>query len=372
MRLFNLIILLGALQINTPHALKASNGNLPDNMPANEVMFVGAHNAAMSSAEGWVYAQQSQDLEGLWKAGVRSAKIPLHWYQPEDPVHPVGLAKKGLSILKGIVKGKIEPAKPYLALCHEFPANNNCRLTVLQRAGKPPQDSLQFFTRLAKLMSENPKEVFILILESYTNQRSKTNGAAQYSDADARQILQADLEKSGLARFAYKLTASQSTQNASWPTLGDLRKQQKRVIIFTTNMQDVEGSSYLNPLHSFFRSTHWETAKIENCGMADDHTPAGLFHMGVGPEASIPHDSVLGKGLKMINKIKNTGIVQQSDYAKVNSKEEILKRIEKCHAVQPDAKHPNIISGDYVEKGDMKNVINDLNAKHAEKYTNKK
>ena len=74
----------------------------------------------------------------------------------------------------------------------------------------------------------------------------------------------------------------------------------------------------------------------------------------------------------MVNKIKNTGIVQQSDYAKVNSKEEILKRIEKCHAVQPDAKHPNIISGDYVEKGDMKNVINDLNAKHAEKYTNKK
>jgi hypothetical protein len=67
MRLFNLIILLGALQINTPHALKASNGNLPDNMLANEVMFVGAHNAAMSSAEGWVYAQQSQDLEGLWK-----------------------------------------------------------------------------------------------------------------------------------------------------------------------------------------------------------------------------------------------------------------------------------------------------------------
>ena len=343
----------------------AENGYLPDLMPVTEVVFMGAHNAAMSTKEGWVYAQQSEDLEGLWNSGVRMIKIPLQWYRPSGPKET---AKRTFGKVKSFFQRKTyEGPQPFIALCHESPATNNCIVTKVQRGGRDPQPVQQLFSRLAELLEKNPNEVFILKIENDINRRSDKSGTSGYDDAQVITIYKDELERSGLARYAVSL------KNRSQPlTLGEMRSQNKRLIILDT--MPLPGlPDYVNNFRDYTRQTHWENELMKDCVLFRDNPKSSMFfEMNINPEVSLPTNTIPGKavnfGTTVLNKIgiKPKGPVEASDYNKINSTQNIKDRMEKCYARHKIT--PTMITTDFAHVGDLQKVVKELNEKAAAQY----
>lgn len=336
-------------------SIYASNASLPDTFPLEKLTLVGAHNAAQSSKEGWVYAQQSETLENLFKAGARFFKVPIHWYDPSQGF--VGKVKTTLKKIGSVFKiSSSEKKPPFIALCHEFPGHNNCRLSILQRGGKEPQSALQFFQRLSALAAKNPKEIMILKLEEYLLHNSEKNGTKDYSKEKVIAELNSLLEKSGLARVAFKLKGSKL------PTLGEMRKEGKNVIIFSGNRNIESGSPYLSLFGNFVNQTHWETDKLANCGMASHKSGNLLTEVGINPEVSIPHHNIEGRILSATHKLGiKTGIVTPTKYKELHSQENIKKRLDTCegrHGFQG-----NILSSDHIQHGELHKFATERNKK---------
>ncbi len=331
----------------------ASNATLPDSFPLEKLTLVGAHNAAQSSKEGWVYAQQSETLENLFKAGARFFKVPIHWYDPNQGL--VGKIKTTLKKIGSIFKiTSSEKKPPFIALCHEYPGYNNCRLSIVQRGGKEPQPALQFFQRLAALATQNPKEIMILKLEEYLFHNSEQNGTKGYSKEKNMGELNSLLEKSGLARVAFKL------KGTKLPTLGEMRKEGKNVIIFIGDRNFESGSPYLSLFGNFVNQTHWETDKLPNCDMASHKSGNPLTEVGMNPEASIPHHNIEGRLLSAANKLGiKTGPATSTNYKDLHSQENIQKRLDTCegrHGFQG-----NILSSDHIQHGDLHKFATERN-----------
>ena len=346
---------------------KAENGDLPDFMPVTDVVFMGAHNAAMSTKEGWVYAQQNQDLEGLWKSGVRMVKVPMQWYKPSGPIETL---KKGWNKFKqAFTKNETPDPVPFFALCHEYPGNKNCIITKVQRGGKDPQPIQQFFERLATLLRDNPKDIFILKIENYIKDRSKDNGTDQYSDQQAVNIFVAMFESSGLAQYAISLSA----RGDEPLTLGEMRSTNKRLIILdSSNMTQMP--SYINNFTSYTRQTHWDTELMKDCVLAYDNPMSPLFfEINNGPEASIRSDTVAGKvitgGKKVIDALGGKKI-EASDYKQVNSEKNIKDRFEQCY--KKHKVRPNIITSDFSHEGDLKEYVKKLNQERVAEHQSKR
>lgn len=339
--------------------LYASSATLPDSFPLEKLTLVGAHNAAQSSKEGWVYAQQSETLEGLFKKGARFFKVPLHWYDPSQGI--VGEATTTLKKIGSALKlSSIQKTPPFIALCHEYPAYNNCRLSIAQRGGKEPQSALQFFQKFAALATQNPKEVMILKLEEYLFHNSEKNGTKDYPKEKVIAELNALIENSGLGRVAFKLQ-----KGSKLPTLGDMRKVGKNVIIFIDTWIFKEKSPYLSLFGDFVNQTHWEQEKRANCGMAYHNSENPLTEIAISPEGSIPHHNIEGKLLSAANKLGiKTGAATPRNYEEIHRKENLNKRLDTCeerHGFQG-----NILSSDHIQHGDLQRVATERNQKMIE------
>ena len=123
-----------------------------------------------------------------------------------------------------------------------------------------------------------------------------------------------------------------------WPTLGEMRKQKKRLIIFS----DKEADSGYGIMHTKnYMETDYDLKKSPNCEMRGDNraTTASLFVMN--------HFYKLPHGLFI------------EDAAQTNDYNKLHERI--CSCFFQKGLWPNFIAVDYVNVGETKKIVSDIN-----------
>lgn len=371
-----LSLLLFSLSIGAAELL---DYELDDDMSVSDVLLLSAHNTSQSRDMGWLYYQQIGTLREQWRAGARGGKLNLFWRKPVKPVKQ--LMQQGVEALKEklndpsddacrkrLIKATIALFKtgirfsggdsgvaPFIALGHapRGDAQNNCFLSVLQKGGKELDAAVNFCEEYAQLLKDNPNELIIIVLESYLRIASASNGSSGFTDQDVAQQLNAMIEKSGLHEYAYKLDSKHREIHGKpaekWPTVGELRKQNKRAIIFIKDKYLAENSPYLTRLdkHVALRTqwrTDWETLKqqAENdiCEIRSSN-PSQVkgFFVGWNPQSSLQEGTfpgVIGTLIKWLEKLGVTfdlpdgSDITVSDYDVVNSYDNIMRRVSGC------------------------------------------
>ena len=339
-----ILIVVCLIFVNSLYAEKVKSGNsfIPGHIRVDQIAMVGAHNISTSSKDGWIYSQQSETVTNLLaKYGVRFMKIPLHWRMPTKIF---GKSKK----------------PPYIALCHEEGVQN-CKLSVLQRKGKKPQPAIDLLKKIATFVKNNPKEIIIIKFESYLIGKylgNIINGTSNFTDQDAINEVNDIIRKSGLGSKVYKLKGKE------WPTLEQLRKSGKTVIIFEQSdsfSKKMKNGLYVSSFNNWMRQTHWDDNHRSSCalyGKANDHR---FLEIAINYATSIQKNSITSAFLKalklVIPKLKN---VKSYNYSSVNSKSAVKARVDGCR------KHNFagfIVSSDHVHKGDLQEVVYEYNKK---------
>ena len=215
--------------------------------------------------------------------------------------------------------------KDKLMLCH-----NKCKITVLLKAGAQPKTWVSFLQMLKTWLDTHPKEIVTLDLENYAN--------AERTYKDIQSV--PGLEK-------YILTPSDYDpikHGGKWPTLQWLQNRNKRLIIFDAKY----GTPY---------AFHTNTYLIRNMY-------GNLYNL----------DKVCTlRGAKEPNWELRT-LYQLNYYGKItdfrpkfNTPERLKEVLAKCqeNGVIPKGKTPNIVSIDYVDRGNPMKWVNELNKQAA-------
>jgi hypothetical protein len=281
----------------------------PDSRRYDEVCFLTAHNAYASFAEGWKgYVQQSKSFEEQFAYGVRSFMIDLYWYKSN------------------------EAADPYIALCHQsgapkkdqerLSANSNCALTTRLR-WQEPQQALEFFQKVAGWLGVDEQAIITVHLESYLGK-------------DSAPDLWNILREAGVDQYVY--LPPHPVGPSKWPTLGQLRKSNKRLIIFSDNKDD-------NVIWVWaYRETQFDLKEFPGAEMRANGRglPKGTIIKGKLASDIYPLSQLL-----VMNHFYSISF--PAHYPVVNSGEEIFKRVNLCYA--QENRLPNFIAVDFVEEG---------------------
>lgn len=379
---------------------------LPDEMSLSDVLLVNAHNSPCSVAYGWRYAQQKGTLVDQWMAGARGMKINFHWRKPmsftqhvstlmnetmtdiHQSTHPesqdgtikrwFAKAKKTASGAVKAVSEKFMPKKDqrsFIGLCHEGNGANNCMLSAyLQKSGEVDK-AVDYFTQFAQLMKSNPQDIAIIVIEDYLDRRSEKNGTSNYSQADVQKELDGIITESGLSQYALKLEPQYySAVPEKWPSVGELRQKNKRLLLFTYDYRHAQDSPYLNYYGpQTFRRSHWaydwEGDLGKHCQLLYDSN-ATMFMISHGAEVSLPMGTIPSGVLALLKKVgfdpkaPGSGAVKGIDYKKLNSEETIRQRIADCQKESPSTP-VSVIGLDFVEEGGVYNTVKKINSERA-------
>lgn len=364
---------------------------LPDDIPLNRVVLINAHNAAQSKEDGWIYYQQDGTLEKQWKAGARGGKFNFHWRKPMDTPtqiretleEKVSLFRKTSAFVYSLFGVKNKKNEPFIGLCHESDGKSNCILSATVQKKGEIDNAADFLKKFAQLMKNNPKDVAVIIIENYLHNRSEANGALDYSDQEVDKKLDEVFEKSGLATYCYKLN---DDPKHPWPTIGELRKSGKRLVVFNSK----RATKYSNNYHSNFNGTYWKrhlTDDIKNgtC-IINSHKPdAQGFVVGNTFEQSIPEDSKKGAVLSFMEKLGininiKGHIIGATNYNEINSKETIKKRValcqdsnsEKTTLAQKGRLVATLLGIDMVEVGEAYQAVKEINMQRIAEFNAEK
>ena len=346
------LIIFFLLNLSFIGCLNASNAHVPDSVRVDQLAFLDAHNIAMSTKSGWFYAQQGKSVGSLLeKYGVRSMKVPVHWYHKKS-------FTRGIKKIFGKKEGN---TLPYPALCHEENAGTNCKSSVLQRGGKDPESLENFLREIVKFVKKYPKEVILVKLETYMGSRTPENYARNMTAEEAVQRFDQAITDSGLGVYVNKID--------TWPTLGSLRNSNKTVILLGTENGIISHSKYLSPSRLLINQEHWAEAKKADCTLFTSTKESNMTQISIGHEMSFTKNSPIGLGLSALNasrkllgypplRIANTAI-DSYDFKKVNTREALEAELKKCRA-----KHVItgfVVSGDHVDKGELREVVDEHN-----------
>ncbi len=333
---------------------------IPDDVSVSDILLIFSHNSAQSKAYGWWYHQQLGTLQEQWKAGMRGGKLNLQWRWPlfrnETPENRCLNWRP----------------TPFIALAHEPDPTDNCAVSLLQKTGEVMK-AVDYLKELTTLIKKNPKDIVILVLEDYLDRTSSANGADDYSPDQIRELLHQMLEDSGISKYALKLgdeyRAKDGHKALKWPTIGEMRRTNKRVIIFDDDPVNTQDSPILNYRSSdILRTTDWRTwendMKNNTCTMMDDNRQTTGFLVVQGLEMSIQKGTPLGDALDFVNKIKELVVqgvpIKTADYEYMNSEPVLRKRIDLAQQASPGTP-PSILCIDYLEVGDVYNTVKKIN-----------
>lgn len=392
------------------HAALHTYRYLPDEMSLSDTLLVNAHNSPQSFAYNWRYAQQKGTLRDQWNAGARGMKVNFHWRKPMSFTEHIGtLAQKQATngknnltvtheqtgIKKWIskakekafgavhyVSGKFVPKennnKPFIALGHEPDGANNCMLSAYLQKSDEVDSALWYFTEFAKVLEENPQDIALIVIEDYLNRKSELNGTSGYSDEFIQKELDSLIEQSGLAQYTFKLDPKYFAQGdkvaEKWPTVGQLRSTNKRLILLTDNHYHATQSPYLNPYGSetFRRSSwayDWEKDIGKTCKLLYPSN-ATMFMITHGAEVSLKAGSIPSGVLSLLRKFgfkpatSEGAAVKGVDYSVLNNEKNIRQRITDCQQ-QSSLSPVSVIGLDFVEEGNVYDTIKKINTERA-------
>ncbi len=290
--------------------LNEFNAMYPDERHYNEVCWLTAHNAFANAADGWVYAQQRLSLEDQFEYGVRSFMVDLHWEIDSSGIERVALCHEGIRI-KQIASSLGIPS---------------CYTSSALRVFKYHDPAIHFFEHVRKWLDKDPSAIITIHIESHLD------------EGRASAALSSILEETGLLSFIYEPYMCDY-----WPTLGELRKINKRLILFSDNPAD--GSIFVN----HYLETEYNLSRYASCEMREEQrAPSGSQ-----------------RRLFLLNHFYSLSAL--ADYEAVNAVNNIINRMEQCY--QQQKRLPNFIAVDFVEQGQeggARELISQLNRLPAE------
>ena len=256
---------------------------------------------------------------------------------------------------------------------------NNCMLSAYLQKSNEVDTALSYFTEFAKIMEENPNDIAIIIIEDYLDRRSEKNGTNNYSDETIQKELDGLIEQSGLAKYTLKLDPkywAQGGQTAEkWPTVGELRSSNKRLILLTDRYDHASQSPYLNPYNSeTFRRSHWaynwEADMGKTCKLLYESN-ATMFIISHGAEVSLQAGSIPSGALSLLRKFgfkpatPDGAAVKGINYKILNNEKHIRQRIADCQK-ESSLTPVSVIGLDFVEEGNVYDTIKKINSERAQ------
>lgn len=275
-----------------------------DSLVYHDAVWLTAHNAFANGEDGWQYKQQNLNLVHMFEQGVRSFMLDVYDYKND------------------------------LYLCH-----NSCStmMYVTQRVSFSGPDKLEtWFYELRGILQTHPTDIISLHLECY---------------AFAADVISV-LKRTGLDTYMLK----SKKPNDSTLTLGEMRKNSERLVVFSDYAQDrqmqqlqslasYEQQGLFSTLH--YKETQYSIDTYNDCTMRNDFRASAS-----DPTIKL----VVFNHLSSISAIK--------DYGSINRYSDIMKRVNSCWL---NGLLPNFIAVDFFELGDCskcistKNVVYTLN-----------
>jgi hypothetical protein len=262
----------------------------------SDLAWLTAHNAFSSKEEGWmVYYQQNHDLNHMFDNGVRSFMLDVYEY--EEDLH----------------------------LCH-----GGCEVTIAQKLGMPGKFS-DWLERLKAILDSNRDDIVTLHLECYTT-------ALKVYDT---------LKELDLVKYLLKT----KSPNDDGLTLGEMRKNDERLVIFSDYAEDRKHDKLdlVDGIYTtkYYIETEYSLEKYSACELRTDFRAE-------------PSD-----GMKLFTFNHFYSVSTAKDYNEVNDYRKIMERVSTC---LKQGYFPNFVTFDFYEQGDCKpclstkNVVNTLNS----------
>jgi hypothetical protein len=271
----------------------------------NEVTFAATHNSMSSANAGWLFPDQDAGIRQQLESGIRGLLIDTHYWDTRDDV--VALTRDrvpdNLSVALSSFVTSIGEPQPGALLCHSL-----CTL-----GNEPLTDGL---TEVKRFLDRNRNEVIVVVIEDYV------------SVADT----EAAFKQTGLDR--YVVTHRPDT---SWPTLGQLVRTNKRLIVFSENQKPPP--AWYGSFEASFQDTPYnvDTPDAFTCTLnrGDPTNPLLLLN-------------------NWIDKVSP----DRADAATVNSYDALMANVSRC---LQRGRRPNLIAVDFYNIGNVIQVAADLN-----------
>lgn len=328
----------------------------------NEVAFAATHNG-QSHGESAVQ-NQSLTLTEQFEQGIRATKIHV-WYDKDEKGNSVPFVCHGVTkeMLDGSYLEKIVEKVPRVfqswardALKELEPINELVRdaCKAAYGDGDHEKGTIQFrhcildpsrrplvtlLKEVKQFLVTHPQEILTVIIEDHT---------------DSLDQIAADFKTNGLDAFVHT-----QPLNKEWPTIGQMVKSGKRLVILLHGKEDLDYSKYpwLHPIWQFAWDTAWEFQEPGHLNdLQKDIMPKrgqqayNDRHKGARNKLFIVHHFVtpLAGGCKKGAK-------------KVNKKAFLQTRLERL--MKSAGQKPNIIQIDFFEnpQTDILEVVNALN-----------
>lgn len=271
----------------------------------NEVVFAATHNSMSSADAGWLFPDQDGGIRQQLEAGIRGLLIDTHYWDTGNDVTALTQARLPNNVslaLSSLVKSLGESQSgPFL--CHSL-----CTL-----GSEPLSDGL---SEIRRFLDRNRNEVVVLVIEDYV------------SVADS----QAAFKQSGLDRYVVTHRAG-----ATWPTLGQLVKSNRRLIVFSENQGPPP--AWYAKFDASFQDTPY-----------DVKTPQGMT-------CDLNRGSASNQ-LLLLNHWIDKVSPDRVDAATVNTYDALMAHVAKC---LQRGRRPNLIAVDFYNIGDVVQVVTGLN-----------
>jgi hypothetical protein len=297
-------------------------------LPVNRALFAGTHNSfSAADTPGWLIANQQRDIPRQLRDGIRLFLIDPHWGVEDDlgrvrtdfdaegrdrnrvaknlPPDVLAAAER---LTGSLGLREEEGGDPELFLCH-----TTCELGATRMS-----DVLDDFRVFLDL---NPGEVVVLFVEPYV---------------PAAEIDQA-FQDAGLGDQVVTLE-----RNEPMPTLGDLVRDDTRLIVFTEN--DGGDPSWYMDGFSFVQDTPLGATTIEETSCA--------------PNRGGPRSPFL-----MVNNWADVFPPKREANAEFLSERFLLERIRRCSARR--GLPVGLIATDHYDQGDLIEAVEKVNAERA-------
>jgi hypothetical protein len=292
----------------------------------DEAVFAGTHNSfSAADSSGWLIANQRRTIERQLDDGIRLFLIDPHWgvageggqvrtdfeHEGRDRNRvAAALPPKTLRAAQRVA-GSIglrpgEEGEREVWLCHTL-----CELGATRMA-----DELAV---MHQFLERNPGEVLILFIEPYV---------------PAKQVASA-FEDAGLNRYLANLDL-----DAPLPTLGELVRTNRRVIVFTERRKGGAGFPWYLDGFSFIQDTPLGATKAEDLTCA-------------------PNRGTRSSPLLMLNHWADVFPPQRSANADFLRKRLIIRRAHRC--AQRRDLPVNLIAVDHYDQGDLGAAVASLN-----------
>ncbi|MBH1989308.1 MAG: hypothetical protein I8H75_05880 [Myxococcaceae bacterium] len=311
--LFYVILILLSVELQAEKCQEFSSQSVEDfyadDAIYDQVTWLAAHNAFTNVEDGWspkaVFpsGQQTLGFDAQFEYGVRAFFIDLHWCRNKNDELYLAMAHEHKKSLN-----EYDYRNPlnhkYLRSCDSSPIQRNAE----NKFNIPAFES--FLSKLKRWLDANSMAIVTLHLESSTG----TTG---------NQILIELLTSANLLNFIYSKNLSDP-----WPTLGEMRKSNKRLVIFSDNKHD--GFFHTTA----YRETEYDLSDFRKCEMRldDRNTDKTSTLLVMNHFHVTSHENA------------------ECSFNEVNNPNFIKTRSDQCY--QQEGIHPAFIVCDHIEQGD--------------------